>query len=170
MFYCNSLLWDFMRPQNWENDFFFGKIAEFDLVYCWPIQITAWLCCLTCSGSDNEENQAVADKKSSGEESSDNTNNNVDKKEPSDFFSTHPQDEKRINSFSENAQKNGWSETGKLTPLPDFFTFWKKLNLLTRTDVRQSITRDLRIRKEKLTNEVNTSVKTLWTIESGFYF
>ena len=71
MFYCNSLLWDFMRPQNWENDFFFGKIAEFDLVYCWPIQITAWLCCLTCSGSDNEENEEVADKKSSGEESSD---------------------------------------------------------------------------------------------------
>ncbi len=43
--------------------------------------------------------------------------------EPIEFFSTHPQDEKRINSFTENANKNGWSENGKLTPLPDFFTF-----------------------------------------------
>lgn len=39
------------------------------------------------------------------------------------FFSTHPQDEKRINSFNETAQKKGWSEAGELTPLPDFFTF-----------------------------------------------
>lgn len=43
--------------------------------------------------------------------------------EPIEFFSTHPQDEKRINSFTENANKNGWSENGELTPLPDFFTF-----------------------------------------------
>lgn len=42
---------------------------------------------------------------------------------PSEFFSTHPQDEKRINSFSETAKQNGWSETGELTPLPDFFKF-----------------------------------------------
>lgn len=40
-----------------------------------------------------------------------------------DFFSTHPQDEKRINSFNETATKKGWSETGELTPLPDFFKF-----------------------------------------------
>lgn len=43
--------------------------------------------------------------------------------EPIEFFSTHPQDAKRIQSFSENAQKNGWAETGALTPLPDFFRF-----------------------------------------------
>ena len=43
--------------------------------------------------------------------------------EPSEFFSTHPQDEKRINSFTENANKYNWSETGELTPLPDFFKF-----------------------------------------------
>ncbi|MEH6456864.1 MAG: M48 family metallopeptidase [Cocleimonas sp.] len=39
------------------------------------------------------------------------------------FFSTHPQDEKRINSFNETALNKGWSEAGELTPLPDFFTF-----------------------------------------------
>jgi len=43
--------------------------------------------------------------------------------QPIEFFSTHPQDEKRINSFTETAKKNGWSETGELTPLPDFFKF-----------------------------------------------
>lgn len=47
----------------------------------------------------------------------------VEGDEPIEFFSTHPQDEKRINSFTENANKNGWSENGELTPLPDFFTF-----------------------------------------------
>jgi len=46
-----------------------------------------------------------------------------DSDQPSEFFSTHPQDEKRIHSFTENAKKNGWSEKGKLTPLPDFFKF-----------------------------------------------
>jgi len=40
-----------------------------------------------------------------------------------DFFSTHPLDEKRINSFNDTAIKNGWSEGGELTPLPDFFKF-----------------------------------------------
>ncbi len=44
-------------------------------------------------------------------------------KQPSEFFSTHPLDEKRIISFNETAQKNGWAETGKLTPLPYFFKF-----------------------------------------------
>ncbi len=47
----------------------------------------------------------------------------VEGDEPIEFFSTHPQDEKRINSFTENANKNGWSENGELTPLPDFFRF-----------------------------------------------
>ena len=41
----------------------------------------------------------------------------------SGFFSTHPQDENRINSFNQTAEKNGWSEAGRLTPLPDFFKF-----------------------------------------------
>jgi len=41
--------------------------------------------------------------------------------EPSEFFSTHPQDEKRIESFSTMAQQKNWSEKGELTPLPDFF-------------------------------------------------
>ncbi len=45
----------------------------------------------------------------------------TDADEPSVFFSTHPQDEKRIESFSLMANKKGWSEQGKLTPLPDFF-------------------------------------------------
>ena len=41
----------------------------------------------------------------------------------SGFFSTHPLDETRIKSFSETAQEKEWSETGELTPLPDFFKF-----------------------------------------------
>lgn len=45
----------------------------------------------------------------------------MDEKEPSEFFSTHPQDEKRIQSFSTIAKQQGWSESGNLTPLPDFF-------------------------------------------------
>ncbi|GAA0397152.1 hypothetical protein GCM10009133_02750 [Cocleimonas flava] len=45
----------------------------------------------------------------------------MESKEPAEFFSTHPQDEKRIESFSDMAQKKGWSETGTLTPLPDFY-------------------------------------------------
>ncbi len=40
-----------------------------------------------------------------------------------EFFSTHPLDEKRIKSFNETALQKGWSETGELTPLPDFFKF-----------------------------------------------
>ena len=48
---------------------------------------------------------------------------NASDKKSSDFFSTHPQDEKRINSFKDTAQKKGWSEQGELTPLPDFFKF-----------------------------------------------
>lgn len=40
-----------------------------------------------------------------------------------EFFSTHPLDEKRINSFKETAIQKGWSETGELTPLPEFFKF-----------------------------------------------
>ncbi|MGK0271308.1 MAG: putative Zn-dependent protease [Cocleimonas sp.] len=44
-------------------------------------------------------------------------------KSPSEFFSTHPQDEKRINSFKETAKEKGWSETGQLTLLPDYFNF-----------------------------------------------
>jgi len=49
--------------------------------------------------------------------------NSTENKKQSGFFSTHPQDEKRINSFNETAQQKGWSETGELTPLPDFFKF-----------------------------------------------
>ncbi len=45
----------------------------------------------------------------------------MDTKEPSEFFSTHPQDEKRIQSFSTIAKKKGWAETGVLTPLPSFY-------------------------------------------------
>jgi len=45
----------------------------------------------------------------------------MDVKEPAEFFSTHPQDEKRIDSFSNTAKEKGWSETGVLTPLPDFY-------------------------------------------------
>lgn len=41
--------------------------------------------------------------------------------EPAEFFSTHPLDENRIKNFSTVAGKKGWKETGKLTPLPDFF-------------------------------------------------
>ena len=44
-----------------------------------------------------------------------------DSKEPSEFFSTHPQDKKRIDSFSKTAKEKNWQETGKLTPLPSFF-------------------------------------------------
>jgi len=40
-----------------------------------------------------------------------------------EFFSTHPLDEKRINSFNDTAIEKGWSEGGELTPLPDFFKF-----------------------------------------------
>jgi predicted Zn-dependent protease len=46
---------------------------------------------------------------------------NMDSKEPAEFFSTHPQNEKRIQSFSTMANEKGWKETGELTPLPDFF-------------------------------------------------
>ena len=45
----------------------------------------------------------------------------MDSKEPHEFFSTHPQDEKRIQSFSNIANEKGWTESGELTPLPDFF-------------------------------------------------
>lgn len=44
-----------------------------------------------------------------------------DANEPAEFFSTHPLDEKRIQSFSVTANKNDWKETGELTPLPEFF-------------------------------------------------
>ena len=49
--------------------------------------------------------------------------NDGSSKPASDFFSTHPQDEKRINSFKETALEKGWTEEGDLTPLPDFFKF-----------------------------------------------
>jgi predicted Zn-dependent protease len=45
----------------------------------------------------------------------------MDSKEPAEFFSTHPQDEKRIQSFTTMANEKGWTETGEITPLPDFF-------------------------------------------------
>ena len=41
--------------------------------------------------------------------------------EPTEFFSTHPLDQHRIDNFSIMAKKNNWKETGKLTPLPNFF-------------------------------------------------
>jgi len=45
----------------------------------------------------------------------------MDSDEPSEFFSTHPQDDKRIESFSTITKQNGWQESGALTPLPKFF-------------------------------------------------
>lgn len=45
----------------------------------------------------------------------------MDEKEEPEIFSTHPLDQHRIDNFSVMAQKNNWSETGTLTPLPDFF-------------------------------------------------
>lgn len=45
----------------------------------------------------------------------------MDSEEPAEFFSTHPLDENRIKSFSIQAKSMGWKETGKLTPLPNFF-------------------------------------------------
>lgn len=51
------------------------------------------------------------------------TEDDSSKKGPSEFFSTHPLDEKRITSFKETAQNKDWTETGELTPLPDFFRF-----------------------------------------------
>lgn len=45
----------------------------------------------------------------------------MDSSEPSQFFSTHPQDDKRIESFSTIAKQNGWKESGQLMPLPKFF-------------------------------------------------
>ncbi len=49
------------------------------------------------------------------------TRQQMDADVPAEFFSTHPLDEKRIASFSITAKENGWSDKGKLTPLPDFF-------------------------------------------------
>lgn len=57
----------------------------------------------------------------SGSETEQAKDNKTDK--ISGFFSTHPQDETRIKSFSATAQEKGWTETGELTPLPDFFSF-----------------------------------------------
>jgi len=45
----------------------------------------------------------------------------MDSGEPIEFFSTHPLDAKRIQNFSTIAREKGWSETGELTPLPDFY-------------------------------------------------
>jgi len=45
----------------------------------------------------------------------------LEEKEPAEFLSTHPLDQHRIDNFSIMAKKNHWNETGKLTPLPDFF-------------------------------------------------
>lgn len=45
----------------------------------------------------------------------------MDADEPSVFFSTHPQDQKRIESFSTISKQKGWQQTGPLTPLPNFF-------------------------------------------------
>jgi predicted Zn-dependent protease len=50
----------------------------------------------------------------------------MDSAEPSEFFSTHPLDENRINNFSIMAKKKGWKENGELTPLPE--SFKKSLN------------------------------------------
>ena len=48
--------------------------------------------------------------------------NTTDQNEPAEILSTHPLDENRIHNFSIVAQKKGWQETGKVTPLPLFFT------------------------------------------------
>jgi len=45
----------------------------------------------------------------------------MDAEEPAELFSTHPLDQDRIDNFSSVAQDKGWKETGKITPLPDFF-------------------------------------------------
>ncbi len=50
----------------------------------------------------------------------------MDSKEPSEFFSTHPLDENRIENFSTVAKQKGWKLNGTLTPLPEFFK--KSLN------------------------------------------
>ena len=55
-----------------------------------------------------------------------NARADMDADEPSEFFSTHPQDEKRIQSFTTTATEKGWKESGELTPLPSFFN--KALN------------------------------------------
>jgi len=47
--------------------------------------------------------------------------NETETDEPAEIFSTHPLDQHRIDNFSIMAEKNHWKETGKLTPLPDFF-------------------------------------------------
>jgi predicted Zn-dependent protease len=50
-----------------------------------------------------------------------NERDKLDSKQVSEFFSTHPQDEKRIQNFTSIAKQRGWKETGELTPLPVFF-------------------------------------------------
>ena len=52
-----------------------------------------------------------------------NADGNTSSNLPSEFFSTHPLDEKRINSFKAIAEQKSWSETGEITPLPLFFKF-----------------------------------------------
>lgn len=45
----------------------------------------------------------------------------TDTDEPAELFSTHPLDQNRIDNFSTIAEKNGWKESGPLTPLPKFY-------------------------------------------------
>ncbi len=44
-----------------------------------------------------------------------------DNKEPSEFLSTHPLDQNRIDNFSSIAKQKGWKLDGELTPLPELF-------------------------------------------------
>ena len=45
----------------------------------------------------------------------------MDAEEPLEIFSTHPLDEARIKNFAAIANKKGWEQSGKMTPLPAFF-------------------------------------------------
>jgi len=44
------------------------------------------------------------------------------------FAATHPLSNDRIEAIVETAQKNGWSTTGELTPLPESFLQWLDTN------------------------------------------
>jgi predicted Zn-dependent protease len=50
-----------------------------------------------------------------------NTRAELEVDEATEFFSTHPLDDKRIKNFSIVAKEKKWSEIGELTPLPEFF-------------------------------------------------
>jgi len=43
------------------------------------------------------------------------------------FAATHPLSKDRVDAVSDLAMKNGWSETGELTPLPDNFLQWLEI-------------------------------------------